>query len=328
MPQRWLLLTHQLPNEPSNLRVKVWRKLNSLGAVPVKNSIYALPNRSSTREDFEWLRKEILQAGGEAAVFAADSLSEKDDRDILAAFLRARAKDYDALGEEARAFNAKLRAALDGGHIKEALSIRFERQWSDLRRERERIGRIDFFAGPAREEIGTLLEEGQALLGRSRALSVRRAPKPPPAVAVKELRGKTWVTRRSAHVDRLAAAWLVVRFIDPKARFKFVALPYQPRPGELRFDMAEGEFTHFGDWCTFETLARRLRLDNPAVAALAEIVHDIDLKDAKFSRSEAPGVALAIQGLCRRHPKDPARLAAGLELFDALYAALRGEAPR
>ncbi len=101
------------------------------------------------------------------------------------------------------------------------------------------------------------------------------------------LQGSVWVTRQGVHVDRIASAWLIRRFIDPEARFKFVpAKGYVPEPGELRFDMFEAEFTHEGDRCTFEVLLARAGLADPALAAIGEIVHDIDLKDAKFGREE------------------------------------------
>src|SRR5882762_6791170 len=93
---RWLLLTHQLPAEPSNVRVKVWRKLQDLGAIAVKNSIYVLPNRSGTHEDFEWLRKEISQMKGESSLFVAETLSDVEDKDIVRMFQAARAKDFEA----------------------------------------------------------------------------------------------------------------------------------------------------------------------------------------------------------------------------------------
>lgn len=325
---RWLLLTHQLPNEPSNLRVKVWRKLQALGAVAIKNSIYALPNNAAAREDFDWLRKDILQSGGDAAVFSADSAAEKDDRQIVESFRKARDEDYGGLAAAAGGFNEKARAALDGGHVKADSLERLERQWSELQHERERIGKIDFFGAPSRADSERAFKEGQALLARARTVSVRRAPEPPPALSRKELRGRVWVTRTSPHIDRLATAWLVRRFVDAKAKFKFVTPPYVAGQKELRFDMPEGEFTHFGDWCTFETLIHRLELADPALAQLAEIIHDIDLKDRKFSRPEASGVALAIRGLCRSHPEDADRMEAGLVFFEGLYGALAAEEKR
>lgn len=325
---RWLLLTHRLPDRPSNLRVRVWRRLQAIGAVAVKSSIYALPNRAETREDFEWLRREIVQSGGEAAVFTGDSIAEAGDREIIGGFQEARAKDYAAIKEAVEAFNERVKAALDGGHIKGAVLEKLESRWSAHKTEWERLSKIDFFGAPNKASAASCLAGGQKLILRAKAASVAESPEPPAPLAPRELKGKVWVTRTSPHVDRLASAWLVRRFVDPRARFKFVTTPYRARMNELRFDMPDGEFTHFGDWCTFETLARRLGLNDPAVAAMAEIVHDLDLKDRKFSRPEASGISLAIRGLCRVHERDAARLEAGLEFFDGLYAALEAEAKR
>ena len=140
-----------------------------------------------------------------------------------------------------------------------------------------------------------------------------------------------WVTRRNIHVDRTSCPWLIRRFIDPQARFKFVpAKGYVPVSGELRFDMFEAEFTHQGDRCTFEVLLDRAGLEEPALRAIAEIVHDIDLKDAKFNRDEAAGIARLIAGIARAQPRDEDRLAQGFALFENLYASFRGRrrAPR
>ncbi|MHB2025950.1 MAG: chromate resistance protein ChrB domain-containing protein [Elusimicrobiota bacterium] len=321
----WLLLAHKLPSYPSNIRVKVWRRLQDLGAIPVKNSIYVLPNRSSTREDFDWLRNEITQSGGEATIFTANSIAQKEDRDIVLGFQKARTQDYSAFLKKVRGINDAARAALDGGHIKDTAFEKIERQWTEARVEWERIGKIDFFGSPNKNQARQALKDGQRLMNRAKAISVKKSPAPPPTVKPKDLRGFVWVTRPSAHIDRLASAWLVRRFIDSKAEFKFASAPYSPRPQEIRFDMMDAEFTHFGDWCTFETLLHRLRLDNPELWALAEIIHDIDLKDRKFARPEASGVALAVKGICRSHRQDADRLKAGLEFFDGIYAVFCGE---
>ena len=138
-------------------------------------------------------------------------------------------------------------------------------------------------------------------------------------------RGRTtWVTRQGVKVDRIASAWLIRRFLDPAARFRFVAARgYRPAGGELRFDMFEAEYTHEGDACTFETLLARFGLKDRALRAIAQIVHDVDLKDGKFGREEAPGLASMIDGLVRAHPEDPTRLERGSALLDDLYAGFR-----
>jgi hypothetical protein len=138
-----------------------------------------------------------------------------------------------------------------------------------------------------------------------------------------ELVGRVWVTRRGVKVDRIASAWLVRRFVDPGARFRFVDPEEPPRAAEVRFDMLGGDFTHQGDRCTFESLLARLALRDPALASIAEIVHDIDLKDDKYGRPDAPGVQQLVLGLVASHPDDAERLERGFALFDDLYASFR-----
>lgn len=143
-----------------------------------------------------------------------------------------------------------------------------------------------------------------------------------PTMPIEAARGRTWVTRTGLKVDRMASAWLIRKFIDPEARFKFVpAKGYSPEQRELRFDMFDAEFTHEGDRCTFEVLIQRFGLEAPGLRQLAEIVHDIDLKDARFGREEAAGVAQLVAGIAAAHPDDEERLARGSALFDDLYAA-------
>ena len=133
-------------------------------------------------------------------------------------------------------------------------------------------------------------------------------------------RGRTWVTRTGIHVDRIASAWLIRRFIDADATFKFVpAKGYRPEPGEIRFDMFEAEHTHEGDQCTFEVLLKRFGLEDAALKPIAEIIHDLDLKDDKFERDETSGIAQLLAGLYASEEDDARRLARGSDLFESLY---------
>jgi len=142
------------------------------------------------------------------------------------------------------------------------------------------------------------------------------------AAVSRPTRGRTWVTRKGVYVDRIASAWLIRRFIDPEARFRFVETQqHRPAPGEQRFDMFEAEFTHDGDRCTFESLLARFGLTDPALGAIGEIVHDIDCKDGKFGRSETAGVERVIAGIVRRCASDSARVERGATVLDDLYGA-------
>jgi hypothetical protein len=137
---------------------------------------------------------------------------------------------------------------------------------------------------------------------------------------VPAVKNRTWVTRTGVKVDRIASAWLIRRFIDKKGRIKCVpGKDYRPRPKELRFDMFDAEFTHEGDQCTFEVLIRRFGLRDHGLARLAEIIHDIDLKDGKFGRAETAGVDAAISGITLTCESDEDRLTRGSALFDGLH---------
>ncbi len=137
-------------------------------------------------------------------------------------------------------------------------------------------------------------------------------------------KGSTWVTRRGVGVDRIACAWLIRRFIDAKARFKFVvASGYRPVAGDVRFDMYDAEYTHEGARCSFETLLARFELRDRGLRALGEIVHDIDCKDEKFGHREASGVAMVIDGIARASSDDRIRIERGAALLDSLYEQLR-----
>lgn len=240
---RWLLLIHSLPPEPAYFRVKVRRRLKKLGALPLKNSVYLLPNTEDALEDLRWLAQEIRTDGGEAIVTTAD--------------------------------------VIDGPSVAE------------------------LSAGLASEAHGdiALAAAGEA----SRDVMI----------------GRRWVTRRGIKVDRMASAWLIKTRIDPEATFAFLTDGQPASPGDLRFDMFEGEYTHEGDRCTFEVLVHRFALGGDrALVALAEIVHDLDCKDDRFGRPEAAGVRLMIAEIVHRLSSDDERLTAGTALFESLYRAL------
>ena len=319
---RWLLLIHQLPPKPPYFRVKIWRRLQRLGAVAIKNSVYVLPRSNSAQEAFAWIRREIGAGDGQASVCEAHFVDGLSDAEIEALFNAARDADYAQAAEEAQRLLDEVSEPLD-----ESRRAQDEVETQRLRGRFDEINAIDFFGAPG----SARLEE---LLGRLEARTRRptRAAADPgwPASSVrKEMHGRTWVTRRSIHVDRMACAWLIRRSIDPAAEFKFVAgNRYAPAPDELRFDMFDAEFTHDGDLCTFEVLLERFRLDDPALRAIADIVHDIDLKDPKFARAETGGVESLIAGIAMAHKDDEARLERAEAVFSDLYVYFRRKAER
>jgi hypothetical protein len=314
--QRWLFLIHQLPTKPAYFRVKIWRRLQSIGAVAVKSTVYALPANTETQEDFEWLLKEIVEGGGEAMVCKARLVDGLSDAQVCALFDAARDADYMEIAKELR----DLAAALDT----DATAEKRAEARAQLGRMRKRLAgvvTIDFFGATGRLAVGALLAELEAWFTEDKVMTEDPSKAAEPAA---DLKGRTWVTRRGVHVDRIACSWLIRRFIDPDAVVRFVpGKGYVPKPGELRFDMFEGEITHEGDRCSFEMLLTHAGIADPALQAIAEIVHDIDLKDGKFAREETSGIASLIAGITITSEGDEERIAQGAPVFDNLYQYFR-----
>jgi hypothetical protein len=306
---RWLLLIHQIPPTPNYFRVKIGRRLQRIGAIALKNSVYILPYRDATLEDFQWVRREIITDGGEATICEARLVDGLSDHQVEAQFNHARDVDYAQLADDARRLLSA--APYETEAQKQALSSDLAR----LRRRLAEVSALDFFEATGRVPLEGLLGELEA------RATIRHANRELPAKpSPTDYRGRVWVTRKGIHVDRIACSWLIRRFIDPEAQLKFVpGKEYKPQPGELRFDMFEAEFTHEGDLCSFEVLLKRMKLEDRALAAIAEIVHDIDLKDGKFGRPETVGIASLIAGIAQRHRDDEARLQQGSDAFEALY---------
>src|SRR5262245_42005590 len=248
LAQRWLLLVHQLPAQPAYLRVKVWRRLQALGAIPIKNAVHALPMNEGTQEDFEWLLREIGEGGGEAVLCEARLIDGISDEEARRLYDQARDEDYDSISKEALAVAKSLRTKLKPEAVGDVRA-----QTARLRKRLADVASIDFFAAIGRQKAEAALASLEARLNEDSA--VKKTGDQPNTKPIAELAGKTWVTRQGVHIDRIASAWLIRRFVDPQAQFKFVTgKAYRPQPDEVRFDMFEAEFTHEGDKCTFEVL--------------------------------------------------------------------------
>ena len=267
---RWLLLIHQLPAKPAYARVKVWRRLQALGAVTVKNAVYALPANAEAREDFAWLAKEIVESAGEAIVCEASLVEGLSDDELQALFDAARDADYARIAVEAREAATRL-----AGDAPDDVLAEVTTHAARLRKQLDAIVAIDFFGAEGRATAEGLVSGLEAALKQEgEAMSDGKTAATPSG----PLKDQLWVTRQGVQVDRIASAWLIRRFIDPGARFKFVpGTGYRPQAGELRFDMFEGEFTHLGDRCTFEVLLDHAGLADPLLLLDDDAVHDGDL---------------------------------------------------
>lgn len=320
------MLIHRLPPKPDYLRVKVRRRLDRLGALAIKNSVYVLPDRTDTSEDFEWLALEIQKIGGDALVCRSEIVAGMTDEEIIQRFNDARDESYRSIRESVAAdLRESERTATPSD---QAWRENVQNSYARAQRRLDVIARLDFFGAKGRPATEEELRKFHELLERKSTLPTSRSEIPTktardPQSATRP-QGATWVTRAGVFVDRIASAWLIRRFIDPHARFRFVRVARYPgAQGEFRFDMVPAEFTHDGDMCTFEVLIERFDLHEAGLIAISEVVHDIDLKDEKFGRSEAPGIEAVLGGIVNAVADDDARLAAAFPLFDALYDRFR-----
>ncbi|HZS33077.1 MAG TPA: chromate resistance protein ChrB domain-containing protein [Methylomirabilota bacterium] len=305
--QHLLLLLLGLPPTPSSLRVRVWRRLRALGAVALKRSAYLLPDTPERYEDFQWLAQEIQREGGDATLVRVRQIENARPADVLRLFHEPRDRDYRQLAARYR----KILQRLD----RKRVSRRVQEEIARLGKEHGRIRDIDFFDAPGGAEVRRLEE---AIAMRTRRPEAAR-PDPRPTLDLARLRGRRWVTRPRPHVDRIASAWLIKRFIDPEAVFVFAA-PAEFPADAIPFDAPGVELGHHGEDCTFETLVRCARLRDRRLTRLAELVHEADLRDGKYPHEEARGIDVAIRALLAATADDHQVLAQGMTLFEGLYA--------
>jgi hypothetical protein len=315
MVNRWLLLVLQLPAQPSNGRVKTWRRLQQLGAVSVKNSVYVLPNSAQAVEDFEWLRSEIQGLKGQASIFTASAIDGLEENEIVEQFQAVRTEDY-------KQFHRDLERLRPTGPRARA---RTEDRMRALRQMRDRLTRIrdiDFFSAPGSQEA----ERGLTALERASRRTEDQPSAPATRLNQKDYKRRLWVTRPRPGVDRFASAWLISRFIDSDARFGFATDGKQVKGG-VAFDMYETGFRHERDRCTFEVLQERFGVDDPIVRRIGEIVHDLDLKEDRFRAPQGAAVGALVEGLRAGFEDDQALLRQGVILFEALYRGLDRQKP-
>jgi hypothetical protein len=311
----WLLLIYALPARHARARVQAWRRLQRVGAVSLKNSAYALPSSAEAREDFEWIKNEIVAIGGQAMMLLADAPDAPTRDEIVAAFRSARAREFEQLAREASALLKRSSAA--------SAKSRNRRQFTQaVRRLRERFDqtmRVDFFGTPEREHVADLLAR---IEHATRKGAVMKSTPRSTAIDPASYRGKVWLTRPRPGVDRMSSAWLIRRFIDADATFVF-GDPSKVAEA-IPFDTFEAEFGHHGRHCTFETLCERFGIADAGVQRIARIVHDLDLKENTYHEADAATVGRMIEGLRRAHGDDQALLTQGIATFEALYQSYSG----
>ncbi|MBL7669696.1 MAG: chromate resistance protein [Bdellovibrionaceae bacterium] len=315
--ETWLLLMHQLPPKPDSFRVKIWRALQRIGALQLKNSVYVLPAQKNNEAKFISVLDEINAGGGDAFLCYSEFLQGIDQSEIRSMFQADRSKKYEAVAKELRLLQ-KILATKARPSENELMAV--AHSLGKLERQAREIAESDFFASPLKGPTFKLLEGIQAKVSKIHGGASHDKVE---RVSSKDFQGKIWATRSQLGVDRMASAWLISRFIDKKAKFKFVREnEYRPKKNEVRFDMFEAEFGHVGDKCTFEVLKEAFSLQPKPLSAIAEIIHDLDLEDTKFNRAETSGIGLILSGISEERIDDRQRIEKANALFDNLFNSL------
>ncbi len=300
----WLLLLLRLPATHKAERVAIWRKLKKSGAIQIQTSTYVLPDEPARYESFQWLTQEVRSAGGDATLVRAREIEGLPNEKLIELFNTARAKEYATLRELLRALSNR-RKTRSSPTIGDKLD-RIRQQFREIRQ-------TDFFSCPRAQDVEMLLRKMEGTQPGEASV---------PKVVTRDYRGRTWVTRPRPEIDRIGSAWLIRKFIDPKAKFIFAKkIPANGRV--VSFDMLEADFSHQGDDCTFETLLKRFRIQDKMLRKMSEMIHDADLDDDKFERAECIGIDRVLKGWAREGISDQEILRRGFQCFDALHAFLR-----
>lgn len=317
MSKAWLLLVTSLPTHNATGRMRLWRALKALGCAALRDGVYLLPQRSEFRPAIQAQADEVVASGGSAHLLVLDSESEAQQQFFESLFDRS--DDYAQLVENIR------QAA--GQDLQTEEPAKLQRRVNRLRKAFAAVAALDFFPGPSRARAALALEELE------QAVIERLAPGEPHAaqgqitrLRFEDFQGRLWATRKRPWIDRLASAWLIGRFIDPKARFLWLDAPSDCPPEALGFDFDGAAFTHIGAKVTFETLLAGFGLtDDAALKRLGDLVHYLDVGGIPVL--EAAGLETLCQGMRRRLADDDALLAEACKVFDSFYTAFSGNEP-
>jgi hypothetical protein len=301
--------------------MKIWRKLAKAGAVQLKGSVYILPESEEHYEFFDWLISEVTSMGGDGAFAKVAQIETLKQREIVALFDHQREKEYRSVEKELEDLERKINSIKKGGRSRPADNL--PEQWNRCLKEFQAIRKVDFFSTKAgvvlAQRIGAVESEIKGMTSLP-----QQEQQGAPVIKHAELndyQGKVWVTRKNPFVDRMASAWLIKRFIDPKASFAFIDERDTASLDNttVTFDVRGAVFTHVGDLCTFEVLVKSFGIKDKAVKKIGEIVHDLDVKDDKYGKPETTGVEDILTGIRKTAKNDADGLERGMAAFEMLY---------
>lgn len=316
----WLLFFYSVPSKPVSNRMKIWRKLSKTGAVQIKGAVYVLPMNEEHYEFFQWLVAEVSSMSGEAAFTRVDTIDSMKDQEIMNLFNVHKGVEYQAISKVLEDLEAKVNSVKKGSkpHNLKALSA----QINKATRSYDEALKTDFFYS----NTGTLLRSRLDALNTAIKVFLGTAPEIKPASVpsrkLKDYQMKVWISRKRPFVDRMASAWLIRRFIDKSATFELLDEKDLAATGKDRvtFDASGGAFTHVGDLCTYEVLVKSFGIKDKGVKKIAELVHEIDIRDDKYRAPEAQGIESLLSGIRKTAKDDMECLEKGMAVFEMIYA--------
>lgn len=318
----WLLFFYSLPSTPAKNRMTIWRKLIKAGVLPFKGSVYILPDTEENLEFFTWLVSEVASLRGEAAFVSVDKIETNDNREIINLFKRQRETAYQPVLNEIDGIERRISSTKMGGDSQDRKKL--ANHIRKIQRDFEEIKKTDFFSSRRGIETGERLEKiVKAVNSLTGSKTEKHAISITP-VRREDYQSKTWATRKRPFVDRFASAWLIKNFIDNNASFSFIDEKNLEGSSKdiIPFDIRGGRFTHAGDFCTFEVLMKSFGLKDKAFKKIAEIVHELDVKDDKFRNSESEGIEHILSGIRKTAKDDHESLEKGMAVFEMLYQSI------
>lgn len=316
----WLLIFYSVPSSPVNNRVRIWRRLAKAGAVHLRGAVSILPFSDETYEFCQWLVSEVTSMNGEGAFVKVDKIEMMKEEEIIALFVQQREKDYLLIEKKRGEIERKVNSIRKGSGVQN--NKKLSHSFNKLLRKFEEVRKIDFFSSRAGAALEKKFMELEAdIRGLSIASSIKQKFMVVPR-RIEDYKGRRWVTRKKPFVDRMASAWLIRKFIDKKAAFRFIDEQDMEDLDDksATFDIRGGEFTHIADMCTFEVLLKSFGFKNKPLQKIAAIVHELDIKDERQKNSESSGIEEILTGIRKTAKNDEEALEKGIAVFEMLYA--------
>ncbi|MHB8879886.1 MAG: chromate resistance protein ChrB domain-containing protein [Thermodesulfovibrionales bacterium] len=318
--QNWLLFFYSVPSKPVSNRMKIWRKLSKTGTMQLKGAVYILPMNEEHYEFFQWLVSEVSSMGGEAAFTRVEAIDSIKDEEIKALFNERQEGGYQAIGKSLDDLETRVNSIQKGSKTQGGQAL--SEQLDKVRKNYEEALKTDFFLSKSGAALRSRIDALNAVIKGLTGSVVKSKPAVVSSRKIEDYQGSVWVSRKRPFVDRMASAWLIKRFIDKNGTFKLVDEKDLAAAGQnhVTFDVSDGVFTHLGDLCTFEVLVKSFGLKDKAVRKIAEIVHDLDMKDDKYKSAEAKGLEDILTGIRMTAKDDTEALEKGMAVFEMLYA--------